>query len=942
MHKDAVTHKFLTDKDKAVELASKYIRQKVIGPEVIADHIIQHGKRLIKEVSAKGEKTKLLAVLDVIHPELQVHYLKQVGAYDKAASLLMELHKTEDAFELMLAQTMYSEALDLAKEVCDPKKQQNTLLAAAKTKLCSKQSLQTGIPDLNTELETMCQDGSVDRSVRGMACLLLSKLTENDKACYEALQLFRQDNNTLGECETLIVLLPRVKRDIEYIEMMVKVCNATKKVCTILCTMSDRRTATFMHVVHQVEDFYGIKRVEMEYHLPVHQDVWNILSEIVSSTSKQLPSHEILKATCRHLDANITQLMGDVGTQNVVQHILDSFEFHHNEIEQSANYDTNQLLEYIKVYSLSLEMVQKQKTEIWKRWFLDLFKLNALMNCALSNEHFVVIKRFPTAMAILEHRLESGFSTPEHELSLDDWMEMWIISRVIGENMLHKLTRIPTISLCNFNKHKSRRNPSSEPHFCHWILSCQLLRQGTKPLNVIRVLISYLEAIARRQSQSEKSISTAVFTLGVSTMILYAFLCWSLPKGTIIIVPQFLVDMMNCFDRVNCQGENDMSILQSCSSTYQCIRAYHVNNVAQKGIEQIFHILIGSILQQAVTNVQYKNIVMCITFGLTLLGNMSLSNLFKPHYLLYYQHRILDALKPIMDQSDHVLRPICEMFSQCTSSRALFGVVNELQGRSDLLCFQLTESGHQLKPTNPQEILENSMLPLQPINCQHTSDPEATAGDLSGAIAQPYDRQNSNFEEELEEALSIEEDPDPIERQVSTDNTIADEEFCNVCKKELLTEASGQTGLSTTLKEHVASVEHKHNEVSYRDFLQETEDLSRQMKQQLQIWESLQESVHSELLLHKIREKILQLKSIQDTTERSGQWQNGTEKLGRVKDVIAKLIQEGNQQIKTSAIRKDEPHEVEPTAVDVPSDEDVLSSDDETPRRARRKKKSTK
>ena len=957
MHKDAVTHMFLSDKNRAVELASKYIRQKVIGPEVIADRIIQHGKRLIKAVSVKGEKTKLLDVLEVINPELQVHYLKQVGAYGEAADLLMGLHKTEDAFELMLAQTMYKEALKLAKE---KKKQHKTLLAAAKTKLCNNESFQTGILDLNTELQTICQDGSVNRSVRGMACLLLSKLTEDDKLCHEALQFFHQDNNTLGECETLVLLLPRVKRNIKYVEMTVKACNATKKICITLNTMSDRRTATFMHVVHQVEDFYGITKEGMEYHLPVHQDMWNILPELDSSTSKQPQSNNILKAICSHLDSNIRKLMGDITTQNIVQCTLDRFEFHHKEIERPSNYDTNQLLEYIKAYSLSLEILQQQESEdfkMWTRCLLNLLKLNGLLNCTLTKEHFAVMKEFPSAIGILEHQLESGLKTPVHELRQDDWMEMWIISHILtGEDsMLEKITRmVPTISLSNESKHffvKSRCDFWSEPHFCRWIQSCQLLRQGSKSLIAIRVLISYLETITRLNEKI--SISTTVFMLGVSTMILYGFLCLSLPKGTNIVVPQLLVDMMNCFDRVNCQGKNDIPILQSCFTTYKCIRAYQAKSVLQSGIAQIFHVLIGGILQNAVTNTQCKNdIVICITLGLTLVGNMSLSNLYKPHNLLHYQNGIFDALKPIMDQPDHDLRPICEKFAQCTSSRALFAVVkelNKLQGRNDLLRFQLTKNGHQLNPTNPQRILENSMLPLQLINCQRVSGPEAAATDLSGATVQAFEtnlgNQSSNeygLEKELVEALGVEEDPDQMVRQVSTDNTIADEEFCRVCSTELTTEASTRTGVSTTLREHVASVEHKDNVVAYRDFLQVTEDLSTQIKewkQQLQIWESQEESVRSELLLHKIREQILQLESIQDTTERSGQWQDGTEKFARAKYVIVKLIQEGNQQQDTPTLMKDEPHEIEPTAVDVPSDEDVLSSDEETPRQARRKKR---
>ena len=105
---------------------------------------------------------------------------------------------------------------------------------------------------------------------------------------------------------------------------------------------------------------------------------------------------------------------------------------------------------------------------------------------------------------------------------------------------------------------------------------------------------------------------------------------------------------------------------------------------AQTGIEHVLQVLTGlsnkgfDVLHRAVTNESHNNIVTCLTLALTLLGPLAISIRYRPSYLLPYQQRIQSAVQPLMAQTDHHLRGVCEDFQCCTSARDIFSIVARL------------------------------------------------------------------------------------------------------------------------------------------------------------------------------------------------------------------------------------------------------------------------
>ena len=993
-------HKY--NRNKAVELASKYVSTKCISVEEIDPSIIKYGKQLIREFSKSGEKMKLSAIFDIIPPKLQVDYLTKVEDYDRAATILLALDKSEEAFTLMLKQAMYNEAFNLAKQQSDADKMHETLLCATKSKLSRQSAMKTcysEVPNLHVELTQMCESKKVASFAKALAYLLYSKLTNNENACQESLKLFYQESSTIGQCEAFVVLasLPGVKKNIKYIEWMVEVCVKTKKICTTLESgcHDQRHTATFRNVVRQVENFYGFNKERNGYSFPHYQDAWNLHSKLDGHELKApiFEPNAVYKTVHCHLESNIRVLVGNEETQKVVKHFLESFTFHQKQIERPSNYTHGKLCEYLKVYCLHLQIMHHDlpsdsgDLDMWNKHFLNLFTIRSLLFLKLDEIHFEVIRNFPAAEKVIKKEINSVLGMPTHSMHVNDWMKVWLLSHIFkteDEELKQRIRGLDTCKISEADRHFFvRERDVHVPHFHHWVRSCFLLRTGTRALVAIRILTTYIETIARRRSLNEGiSVFNTVFMIGVSTMAWYAFLA---QPQTTIVVPQIVVDMMHCFNRINCQRDSDTNIFQTCMDTRKCIKSRQA--IRYYGIEHLFKVLIGAyrtkfnILKCGTTNAQFS--VPCIALVLTLLGNISLSGKYRPSELLDYQRSVLYALQPILQQTNKSeLKRICEEFPYCTSSREVFTLVQKLNqihhgvhsgSTSDLFLIQVIRGRLQLTPTYPRKVPENSIIPLdfkrntsvasptEPSSSVHqTSQQDLGQQDLrqqsqsvhEGLVesSQPWDSDShssneDSSDEEVMEALEIEADVSEnniIEKQISVDTTIADEEFCQACRIALQ-----RKGSIETLREHIVTEDHKCKEMEYKIFLQAADCFEKQVsgwEDEINKWENADETNDLESIISDIKHQTKMLESIKDATEKSGQWKEGELEIQRVNTQIKDSITKGRQELKKMPAALDTKLDQYEPPVQTQSEEELsdLEGDDVTPREARIKRRKEK
>jgi hypothetical protein len=1036
-HKEALLFLFhKCNPNKAVEHASRYVSTKCIGVKEIAPSIVKYGKQLIREFSKSGEKMKLLALIEIIPPKLQVPYLTKVGAYDRAATVLLALEKYEDAYTLMLKQAMYNEAFNLAKQLSDLNKIHQTLLCAAKSKLSHHSAIKTchtEVPNLHAELTQMCKSKNVTSFVKAMAYLLYSKLTNDENTCHEALKLFCQDSNTLGQSEAFVVLagLPAVKKNIMYVEQMVEVCVETKKICSALESGCHeyRHTANFTNIVHKVEDFYGFTKEKNEYSFPHHQDAWNLHLNLDSHElqAPTLKPNAVYRVVCCHLESNIRVLVDNEETQKVVKHSLEAFTFHHKQIERPFNYSHGKLYEYLKSYCLHLQIMQlvppsnSADLNTWKKYFLDLFTVRGLLFLNLDDKHFEVIRSFPGAEKILKEEISSVLIMPTHSVRLDEWIKVWLLSHVLkteDEELKQRIRPIASGVISYADRHFFVRERNGElPHFHYWVTACSLFREGTRALVAIKILTKYIETIARRRSLHEGiSVSNTVFMIGISTMVWYAFLAFQ-PQITIV-VPQIVVDMMECFNRINCQKHGDKTIFQICMDTLKCINPQQAILYAINGIVHIFEVIVGAyreqfnILKCETTNTQFS--VPCIALGLTLLGNMSLSGKYIPSALLDYQRHVLYALQPILQQTNESeLKQICGKFPCCTSSREVFTLVqklNQLHHRvhsgsiSDLFLIQVIGGRLRLSPTYPRKVPENSIIPLDlkcttsvanqteptssvnqssqqtepsssvnqssqqtepsssinqssqqtepssSVNQSSQQDPRQqsqgivdsfqqwdSANDLDFNRLESHSSNEDSSDEEVKEALEIQINvAETVQKQISVDTTIADEEFCQACGLTLQ-----RKGNSETLREHIGTEDHKRKEMEFKRFLQAAESFEKQIgvwEDEVNKWEDGDKTNDLESIISDVKYKTKSFGGIKDVIKKHGEWMDGELEIQRANDQIKDIIEKGRQELeRMSTVHDTKPDQYEPP-VQTQSDEEELSDfecDDVTPRQAR-------
>lgn len=251
-----------------------------------------------------------------------------------------------------------------------------------------------------------------------------------------------------------------------------------------------------------------------------------------------------------------------------------------------------------------------------------------------------------------------------------------------------------------------------------------------KALIGVKVLVNFIEVIARRRSL-RISVTNAIHIMCVCTMTAYTLLALSSPK-TIIIVPQLLRDIMLSFDRINCQKEKDKTIFQSCAETCKRVNSSKIRDTTMKCLEKLIMILIGiykpdfNILRHVTTHAQeYTNeMTPCITLALTLLGNLSLTGLYRPSDMQPYLRQIHSSLVPIKAQTTlpecQDLTNICDKFVTCTNAKDLFSLIvslNKIHQHSDddgteFYQFQ-TGRNFGLKLTYLHRTPKNYFVPLQ-------------------------------------------------------------------------------------------------------------------------------------------------------------------------------------------------------------------------------------
>ena len=963
-HRYADALKFIAyspEKVRAVEMASQYVKQKHVTRDEIPPSILRYGKELARKYS--GEE--LLAIIDVIPLKLQVQYLIKVEAFDRAAKVLMDLEKYDDAHTLMLTQRMYKEAFNLAKKHNDTKKMQATLLNASRSKLCQsteERAWHSEVPDLEKELQHMCETHIAPIS-KGLVYILLSKLTGNDALCQMALDMFQKDDNAHGQCEALVLLIPQAQKDIKFIEKVVGVCILTQKMCSTL--RKHRQTATFTNVMLNVKYFYGLTQVKDEqYVLPRHQDVWGLCSKF--DHNKPEPAHihprELYKAVSDHFERHIVTLMTNESLYKPLTDIMETFEFHGKTMHGPFDHYCNKLDEYLTAYSIALEMIALTNDCIpdhnevdMRSFFLNLVRFNGVM---MDKKHFVILERFPSAKGILEGRLQSIIKSEVSDIHVDDWMEMWLLSRVMKRDEKEITKPVPTHRLDGRSKHffVSISSEHSVPHFYQWIRFCQLIQEGDKAWIAIRVLTNYIETLARRRSLNQHitCVSNTVYILSIATTIYLAFIKLSLPQQTVIVVPKIIVTMMDCFNQMNSSQNCCESLLQSCSKTFKVLLANPQRTTAVKaeaceGLRRILSVFIGvyrencNFLQRAISNEKQNNIVTCLVLGLTLLGNISLLTSYSSSDLLEYQKQMFSSLQSILKQPNHYLKNVCERFACCQSSRDIFVLVQLLNkmyyGSSsgtntrDLYNFTMTKGGLNLILIPPD------MVPKKTTKCLQISRPtiEVESHDKACGLAES-DATDSNegddelIGEDIKQALAYKEHSEEtveeqVERQPSIDEEIADKGFCRVCNISLASDT-----LSPILSEHVSSENHKIRESEHRTYIQRQDILSIQnqfWEQEIQEWKNqLPESDQLEAIIIDVKDHIRAVEDIKRETEQNGKWREGEDRLQKLQsnDGIEKSMKEGRELVMKPKENEMDPSEEDPVIVQDPgqSDEETL------------------
>ena len=1002
LYREAVKFLFkYQQRNEAAFLAGKYLRDGNLSLNDIEIKVLEHGKQLGRKYCDEKEKDKLLAVIPCFSPKLQIKYLREIKDYQETARALQNIDENTEAYNLLLEQGFYHEAFSLIneKEVIfrytkswlKKVSSKHVSAAAATTSTITTTTSTTNSKDELVEsdiTEDLSSDTTVNtfdplfdtklREFKGLkeisdtlatSCLLYGKLYQDPQCCRKAMMIYRELKHRAGECEASFAWtsMHSKRNNIEYIRNIIAVCKSVKLVITALQSHGEKCDASLTEIRHQVERFYTLKTVGSYCVLPEDQSIWikSLTDDAYERDGNLLRlKHAIVcKVICNHMKKSAENLLDHEDVWTTLKKTLELFSFHGKLSTGSCKCKSKELYDYLKAYILCLEvhcylsefsMESRKVFQHLQQGFPDLIAENATIYIRFGEDHFKLIRQLEEPVSnILKERIKTVFDKHTHKIKMDELLSAWVLLHAmrLGDASLNENIRSRTITMYSRDKHFFTHidiHKQAVHVFHRWVQSCLLLRGDNMALIAAKILTSFIEIIARRKSLLVTPLNMVYF-MSVCTMTAYSLLAFS-DKNIVIVVPEQLRGTMISFDKLNCQQEGDTTIFQTCKMTSMCVRPEKMRT-ASNCLLKVLDVLIGKhnffnpLRKASIRLLNSKELVSCLTLALTLLSNMLLSGYFKyPCTLLYYyQREILSSLDPLKENPSVSLQNIYSSFQSCSSVRAIFQLISDLnshevefykfqQGKNlqlkkvylnkipnikmspldagdgatrgsvsklkhtpetrpyEDISSAVVERNHSTLPTEKDHVPNTAIVPVENIQ-EHTMDEGKQELKFTSQISE-----DEIYEKEVTEALMTlkEETEEATENGLDVNTYEIDYEFCQICGISI--EADKQNGLDIR-KEHLESKDHAFNEPLYKTFHEKMETQYKPIKfdweEEVKEWKKLNYINKFEDVIHDGNDELRKFEDKLNEIRGKYQWQQGIDELLTLVKNICKLLEHG-------------------------------------------------
>ena len=584
---------------QALESAQMYEKQgHVLEVDVST---FQLANQYAKFFIARRDEVHLRKVLSYVDdPFVRVAHLKKGRLYRMAVEEYIKSDKMKEAVELILAQEMYDQGLQLARERKEVKKGGMKLeslfqIHKSTAKIYHSRSSK-GDKDFTPIVEVLANTGHEgDPAAKAKAKLLMGIVQENSSLCHDALRMYQNPplSDMVGGLEAYNEMV-KLKKTEGSVQMIASQCFQAKELSTLFVAKS----AKAVKILKSAMEFYHLSHLENVYLLPKSQDIWfGNLHSLASIKDKPVDENGLIRLdpekVHKALEARFSNFVNEWVEKTVLvkqlKEKLHSYRYHRelSKDQTLTRYHEGLPTHVTSDYIVTIDMSMKLATiipgcfdnQLLAKLVPNIFSPLFSFCVPLSKANRAIVDKCLTVQDSLKsdvhYFLENRFLfKPNVDELFDAWKCSCLINSVV--DMEHELEEFaakkgpgttPEQEKSKFWLFIDRKGKPSYHYFFSYLLKAyRLIRESCQVIGSMKIIFHcFLSVIGRRPGLRKKtSICNIISVTNICSTALIALLSMDNPTLSLLL-PCYYKNQCHLFDILNAQDNSHFWLLSACS-----------------------------------------------------------------------------------------------------------------------------------------------------------------------------------------------------------------------------------------------------------------------------------------------------------------------------------------------------------------------------------------
>ncbi len=653
---------------QAIEHAQAYEREGHVLESDISS--FQLANQYAKYFVSHKDETNLRKVLMYVDdPLVRVAHLRKGRLYRMALEEYVQFGSVKEAVELILAQEMYEQGLEMAKGRKEMKTGMTLeplfhLHRATARLYHTRNSSKTGGKSLGSLENTIEVLSSVGRdsepAAKAKAKLLLGIYQGKPALCSEALKLYQNPplNNAVASMEAFNEMIKLKKVD-SSVQMIARQCFQANELSSQFISKSAKSKPAQKMAI----EFYHLSHLDDVYLLPRSQDIWlgnlhavSVIKEksLDENGMIRLDPDKVHRVLSNRFSGFVKEWAEKTNLNRRLREQLQSYSYH-KELSNDQlvakyheGFPHHLTTDYIVAIDLAMRIATiiqgSFDTQHLAKLVPNLFSPVFCYGVPVARVNCNAIFKCPTVQSSLKsdvcYFLEDRCLAKPH---VDELFDAWRCSCLVNgvaemEKQMEDYAAKKGPGAPEQEKTKAwlfvdkKGKPSYHYFFTYLLKAFRLIRESCQVIGSLKIIFNcFLAVVAKRTALRKKtSIFNLVTITNISTTALVALLSIHNPD-TGLLVPYYYKTQCQMFDALNIQDDNDYYLLSACAQQIHELRDDRLTRLVTESsdlLERFLSFILGeyfdycNVLDMVVTGKEEPWLMHVVVNALVLLVNV--------------------------------------------------------------------------------------------------------------------------------------------------------------------------------------------------------------------------------------------------------------------------------------------------------------------------------